>query len=110
MTNETTYRVHFDVTRDGDDYRPREYRRHRHHNNSRAFVLLSRNMCLARGRYRFAIRDAFGDSITTPGYCVVALDGVTIAGSSVFGTEEQTRFSVVVGGWGKGWGNCEAVK
>ena len=63
-------------------------------------IILSRSLCLVSGRYRLAMpsvvcRDAFGDGIAAPGYCVAALDGEAIAGSSGFGAEEETRFAVV---------------
>ena len=51
--------------------------------------------CLDPGRYRFTIFDAFGDGIATPGYYLVALDGVVLAGSSDFGYEEKTLFTVI---------------
>mmetsp|Transcript_25542 Transcript_25542/g.54270 ORF Transcript_25542/g.54270 Transcript_25542/m.54270 type:complete len:486 (+) Transcript_25542:230-1687(+) len=54
----------------------------------------SHALCLKGGDYRFTIRDAFGDGITAPGYYILALDGVVLAGSSDFGYKEVTRFTV----------------
>jgi len=55
----------------------------------------SQSLCLSEGRYRFTIYDAFGDGIKAPGYYIVALDGTVLAGSSNFGYEESTKFTVV---------------
>lgn len=47
------------------------------------------------GQYRFVVCNAFGDGISAPVYCIVALGGATIVGSSSFDAEEETRFEVV---------------
>lgn len=64
-------------------------------NNNNNFNNFSRNTCLREGKYIFTIYDTYGDGIAAPGYYILALDGIVLAGSSNFGYEEITKFTVV---------------
>lgn len=50
--------------------------------------------CLQPGKYKFTIYDVYGDGLSYPGYYLLALDGVLFGGSSDFGYEESTTFTV----------------